>query len=273
MSHAHDPARPVPSPQGDARRRAWTIATVVAVVAVIVIVLSVAHHETRPAGSTGAGSPAATTPPGRSAASSGPVASVTPATPTSPAAPGGLDVDGDGTQDTARTSFAGKQTARLTAHLGDGKTLTSMAFPLYPGDGAGTVFWFDVDGDGRAELLVSAPGGDGMGYLLFQDVNDSLVRVPAPKGQDSPYLYVGGGIYYASTFGCTDHHLVEVHEAPVVRGSGALPANPRFVVTTRAYELDAGVLRAVATHTTHAADRAAAQRLLASQGNRCGTGP
>ena len=73
----------------------------------------------------------------------------------------GFDVDGDGAADTVTTRFLDKRRAVLDVHLGNGKSLTSKAFPLYAGEGAGTVSGFDINGDHRSEVFVEAPGGDG----------------------------------------------------------------------------------------------------------------
>ncbi|BEP15176.1 hypothetical protein acdb102_34870 [Acidothermaceae bacterium B102] len=185
----------------------------------------------------------------------------------------GLDVDGDGTADAATTRFVGKHRALLAVQLGNRKSLTSKTFALYAGDGAGTVSGFDINGDGRAELFVEAPGADGVGYDLFTMVGSSLVAVPPPKGQEAPYLYVGGGRYYESTFRCTGGRLVEVKEAPAVSSTASLPPDPPYLVTSTTYALTSGRLIQTASRTVRAADHAAAQRLLASPSDGCGTRP
>ena len=150
-----------------------------------------------------------------------------------------LDVDGDGRPDTASTRFVDKHTARVVVHLATGKSLTSKAFPLYQQAGAGKVFAADVNGDHRSELLVSDPGADGIGYDLFAYVGSSLVAVPVPKGNG---LYIGGGMYYDSSFGCAGGRLVQVKERPDLKSTAHLPADPRFLVTTTTYALTGGVL-------------------------------
>src|SRR5437868_6417625 len=80
----------------------------------------------------------------------------------------GLDVDGDGAADSVTIHFLDKRRAVLEGHLGNGKAFTSKAFSLFKGEGAGAVSGFDVDGDRKTEVFVEAPGGDGIGYDLFQ---------------------------------------------------------------------------------------------------------
>jgi hypothetical protein len=185
----------------------------------------------------------------------------------------GLDIDGDGLADAMITRFVGAHSAIVWVRLGNGKTVHSKAFRLFPGDGAGAISGFDVNGDRRAEVFVSAPGADGVGYDLFSYVGSSLVAVPPPHGQESPYLYIGGGIYYGSSFGCSDDALVQVKEAPAVVGTASLPPDPPFLVTTTTYVLAEGVLSVRSTHTVHVADRAAAQALLRQPAGGCGTAP
>jgi hypothetical protein len=181
-----------------------------------------------------------------------------------------LDVDGDGRADTASTQFTDGRTAKVVVHLATGKTLTSKAFPLYRQGGAGKVFGADVNGDHRSELLVSDPGADGTGYHLFSYVRSALVAVSVPRGNG---LYVGGGMYYDSTFGCAGGRLLQVTEAPEVKNRSNLPADPPFLVTTTTYALTAGVLKATDTTTIGVANRAAAAARLAATGNGCGTRP
>jgi hypothetical protein len=182
-------------------------------------------------------------------------------------------VDGDGAPDTVTTHFLTKRRAVLKVHLGNGKSLTSKAFTLYAGEHAGAVSGFDVDGDHRSEVFVEAPGGDGIGYDLFQWVGSSLVAVPAPKGQPTPYLYIGGGRYYESTFRCTGRALVQLKEAPAVVSTASLPQDPPFRVTVTTYQLLDGKLTVVSKRTLHARDRAASQALLADRSDGCGTKP
>jgi hypothetical protein len=148
--------------------------------------------------------------------------------------------------------------------------LTSKAFPLYQQGGAGKVFAADVNGDHRSELLVSDPGADGIGYHLFSFVGAALVVVPVPKGNG---LYIGGGMYYDSTFGCSGERLLQVNEAPDVRSTANLPPDPPFRVTTTSYALTGGRLRATGTTTVGVANRAAAEAKIAAAGNGCGTRP
>jgi hypothetical protein len=191
-----------------------------------------------------------------------------------PRTPGAVfDVDGDGTPDSVTTRFVGKHSAVLVVRLGTEKSLTSKTFQLFPGDGAGTVVGFDVNGDHRSEVFVEAPGADGVGYDLFSYVGSTIAAVPAPKGQAVPYLYIGGGRYYESTFRCTSDHLVQVKEQPAVADTASLPADPPYRVTTTAWALAGGRLTMTASHTVRAADHAAAQRLLDGASDGCGTTP
>jgi hypothetical protein len=181
-----------------------------------------------------------------------------------------MDVDGDGRPDRATTRFATGRTAQVVVHLASGKTLTSKAFPLYKQGGAGKVFAADANGDHHAELLVSDPGADGIGYDLFAYVGSSLLAVPIPHGNG---LYIGGGMYYDSSFGCAGNHLLQVNERPAVKSTATLPADPPFLVTTTTYALRGATLATVSSATVHAADRADAAAALAGQGNNCGTTP
>jgi hypothetical protein len=181
-----------------------------------------------------------------------------------------VDVDGDGRPDAAVTRFVDKRTARVQVRLSTGKTLTSKAFPLYRQTIAGKVFAADLNGDRRSELLVSDPGADGIGYHLFTYTHSALVEVPLPQGQA---LYIGGGMYYAATFGCTAHRLVRAQERPDVTSTATLPADPRFLVTTTRYTLTAGSLKVAHAQTVKVRNRAAAGAVLGAVGNGCGTRP
>ena len=185
----------------------------------------------------------------------------------------GFDIDGDGVADIVATRFTSKHSAVLDVHLGNGKSLTTKAFTVYKGDRSGTISGYDINGDHRPEVFVEAPGGDGIGYDLFQWVSSTLVAVPPPKGQETPYLYIGGGRYYESTFRCTGRSLVQVKEAPAVTRTATLPQDPPFRVTVTTYQLTDGVLSVVSTRTLHARDRAASQALLDDPSDGCGTKP
>ncbi|MDX6227861.1 MAG: hypothetical protein QOI76_1251 [Frankiales bacterium] len=208
-----------------------------------------------------------------SAAAAAPPTTTAPAPPTTTTAPRtttAIDVDGDGRPDTVTTKFVSKRTAQLVVHLATGKTLTSKAFPLYEQAAAGKVFAADINGDHHSELFVSDPGADGIGYDLFSYVRSSLVAVPAAKGTA---LYVGGGMYYDSTFGCSHGRLLQVKEQPDVKNTANLPADPPFLVTTTTYALSGGLLKATDVRTVGVPDRAAAMARLAASGNGCGTRP
>jgi hypothetical protein len=185
----------------------------------------------------------------------------------------GLDVDGDGVADSVTTRLLPKHRAVLDVQLGSGKSLTSKAFTLYASERAGIVSGYDLDGDHRDEVFVEAPGGDGIGYDLFQWVGSRLVAVPAPKGQESSYLYIGGGRYYESSFGCAHHALVQAKEAPAVASTASLPPDPAYRVTTTTYRLAGGTLTATSSHTVRAHNHGAAQALLDAVPAGCGTSP
>ena len=97
--------------------------------------------------------------------------------------------------------------------------------------------------------------------------------MPAPQGQQAPYLYIGGGRYYESTFRCTGRTLVQLKEAPAVATTASLPQDPPFRVTVTTYRLVDGKLRVVTTRTLRARDRAASQALLDDPSDGCGTKP
>jgi hypothetical protein len=254
------------------RRRTWAAgAGILVTIGLVVVGMALAGRGTPSPQPVATQAPVQTAP--TSAAPSAPAptsaaASTTPARTTAV-----LDVDGDGRPDTASTTFLGKQSAQLVVHLATGKTLTSKAFPLYKQDAAGKLFAADVNGDHRSELFVSDPGADGTGYELFSYVRTSLVEVPAPKGQIAPYLYIGGGMYYDSTFSCADGRLLEVKEQPDVKNTANLPPDPPFLVTTTTYALAGGVLKATDETTVGVPGRAQAAAKLAAMGNGCGTRP
>jgi hypothetical protein len=235
-----------------------------------------------PTSQPSSGQPSGVQPSSRQPSSAQPsraASSAAPAVPTSQAAattgsrtPGAVfDVDGDGVADSVTIRFVGKHSAVVVIRLGTGKSLTSKAFQLFPGDGAGTTSGFDVNGDHRSEVFVEAPGADGVGFDLFSYTGSAIVAVPPPKGQAVPYLYIGGGRYYESTFRCTGDHLVQVKEQPAVANTATLPADPPYRVTTTTWALAGGRLTMTASHTVRAADHAAAQRLLAGAFDGCGT--
>lgn len=291
MTSETGPVRAVPLDPAAQRRRTWgTSIGILAVIGVVVAAMVIAGHGSGPdpapvstqaavaaAPSTGTApasvtmSAAAPTSSAAPTSAAVPTASVAPATPTSAAVPrtrAVLDVDGDGRPDSATTQFLTQRTARVVVHLGSGKSLSSKGFPLYHQDGAGKVFAADLNGDHRSELLVSDPGADGIGYQLFTLVGSALLAVPGPGGDE---LYIGGGMYYDGTFGCTGTGLVQVKERPDVTSTATLPADPPFVVTTTTFTLSRGALRPVGTTTAHVANRAAARAVLADHDNGCGT--
>jgi hypothetical protein len=170
-------------------------------------------------------------------------------------------------------SFLGKRSAQVVVQLAAGMSLTSKAFALYHGDGAGVLTSVDVNGDGRAELLVTDPGADGTGYELFSYANGALVEVAPPKGQQQPFLYSGGGMYYQSSFGCSGRQLVVAREEPVVASTASLPPDPRFRVTTTAFALAGGRLSVVSSRAETVANRSAAAALLTRTAGACGAKP
>ncbi|MDX6256284.1 MAG: hypothetical protein QOJ11_2618 [Frankiales bacterium] len=123
-----------------------------------------------------------------------------------PLAPVAHDVDGDGMPDTATTQFSGG-TARVVVHLA-GKAVSSGAFPMGNAYGSGVVTLVDVNGDGRAELLVKAVAATGTPYYLFQYLNGALVRAPSLTGSSTdPVLFSGGGNGAGGDFGCIAGHI------------------------------------------------------------------
>jgi hypothetical protein len=289
MTTETGPVRPVPSDAAAQRRRTWgTGAGILLVGAVVVVAMVIAGNSgpSKPsptpvrtaaavaAAPTSAAAAAAPTTATSAAEASTSAASTTAAstaatsTPTAARTTSVLDVDGDGRPDRALTQFATGRTAQVVVRLATGKTLTSKVFPLYKQGGAGKVFAADVNGDHHSELLVSDPGADGIGYHLFSYVGASLVAVPLPTGNG---LYIGGGMYYDSTFGCAGERLLQVNEAPQVKGTANLPPDPPFRVTTTTYALTGGRLRATGTTTVGVANRAAAEAKIEAIGNGCGT--
>ena len=278
MTTESGPVRAVPLDPAAQRRRTWgTSIGLLAVIGVVVAAMVIAGHGSGPdpapvsTQAAVAAVPSTAAAPATTASAAAPTSAAVPtssAPPTRPRTRAVIDVDGDGRPDSATTQFLTKRTARVVVHLGSGKPLSSKGFPLYHQDGAGKVFAADLNGDHRSELLVSDPGADGIGYQLFTLVGSSLVAVPGPGGDE---LYIGGGMYYDGTFGCTGTGLVQVKERPDVTSTAALPADPPFVVTTTTFALSRGALEPTGTTTAHVANRAAARVVLAEHDNGCGT--
>jgi hypothetical protein len=272
------PGRKVPADPRIQRRQAWgTGVGIVGVTGVVVTAMALSHSSGQPSGTSAqpvttqaavGAQPTTQAPPTTSATTT-----VAPGTTTAQPSLATLDVDADGRPDTATTRFVNRRTAQLVVHLDSGKTLTSKAFALYKQGGAGKIFAVSLSTDRRSELLVSDPGADGIGYHLFQARNGTLVEVPAPHGQQAPYLYIGGGMYYSSSFGCAGRGLVVTKEQPAVKSTASLPADPPFRVTTTVYALSGGSLKATHSSTVRVANRGRAQAQLAKVGNQCGTRP
>lgn len=284
-SHPSGPLQPVVlDGPAQRRRRLATGAGIVAVAGIVVAGMALADRPARqpvgPQPALGVPPSSAASPASATAVSEAP--SVGPSVRPSAVAPSAsapaqtsarADVDGDGRPDAVSVSFLGQRSAQVAVHLASGKSLTSKAFPLYHGDGAGVLTPVDVNGDGQVELMVTDPGADGTGYELFSYANGALVEVAAPKGLEQPFLYSGGGMYYQSAFGCTGHHLVVAREEPVVASTDSLPPDPRFRVTTTTYALADGALAVVSSRSETAPDRAAASALLARTAGDCGARP
>ena len=119
----------------------------------------------------------------------------------------------------------------VAVHLGNGKSLTSKAFALYAGDGAGTVSGFDINGDGRVRGARRGPRRRRRG---LRPVPARRLRHSWPcrrrRARRRPTSTSAAAATTSRPSGVRRGRLVEVKEAPAVvqhRVAAARPALPR----------------------------------------------
>lgn len=181
------------------------------------------------------------------------------------------DVDGDGMPDTAETVFAPGIKAHLVLHLASGP-VTGPTFRLSSLDGSGATTLTDVNGDGRAEILVKAIGGTGTPYFLFQYVDGALVLVPSLVGapSDPPLFSGGGGVGEGHRFDCVAGHIENAgYEAESSTINGAL-SDRRFDFTVERLTLVDGHLHAQSSQQHGLTLQQAQSQLAQHPDGRCG---
>lgn len=178
------------------------------------------------------------------------------------------DVDHDGTPDTAVVERSGTQ-ATVVVHLA-GRTVTSAPFDLGLGATAGRVTFASVNRDGRSEMLISGLGASAEPYYLFQYANGRITQVPAPAGQQEPWLVSGGGMNVDLVFGCTASGLVLSHAMPKSLADYNMNT-ASYVYNSATYRFQGDVLVKVAASSRTGLFRTQALALADAQpGDRCG---